>query len=260
MKDTNTAPVLFTGHGNPMNAIGNNQARDGWIHMGKALQRPSVILAVSAHWMTEGLSVRRSEVNPQINDMYGFPKELYDVHYEPPGSIAWADKVLEVLPEANVDNNWGIDHGIWSVCSNLFPGADIPVVMISTDINASPAQQFETGRKLAALRAQGALILASGNVVHNLGFVNWDMDHGYPWAEEFDNTIRDAVLQKNYDLPVHYRDLPAASRAVPTVEHYYPFLVALGAANPTDQVTVFNEYCELGSMSMTSYVFSSLNA
>lgn len=257
MNENYTYPVLFTGHGSPMNAIGSNRARTGWQQMGKILKKPEVIIAVSAHWMTAGLYVRRSETNPQVFDMYGFPEELYHLRYEPKGSTKYADKVLEALgASAQVNNDWGIDHGVWSVLANMFPEADIPVVMVSTDTTASPAQQYETGRKLASLRREGALIIASGNIVHNLGLVGWDMNRGYPWAEHFDHAIQRAVLSGHPEAAVNYAKLPNALQAVPTVEHYYPFLVALGASNQEDKASVWNAYCELGSMSMTSYLFT----
>jgi len=249
-------PVVFTGHGSPMNAIGGSRARDGWRKTGLAIGRPKVIVAVSAHWATDGLFVRRSDKNPQINDMYGFPEELYRVHYEPAGSVGYADRALELLGgRASVRNDWGIDHGVWAVLSNMYPDADVPVVMVSTDLSAGAAGQFETGRRLSALRDEGALILASGNVVHNLGRVDWSMDGGYGWADRFDAAIRDAVAAGDFRTPVDYAALPDADKAVPTAEHYYPLLTALGAASDQDRVTVWNEYRELGSMSMTSYLF-----
>ena len=247
--------VIFTGHGSPMNAIGSNRARTGWAEIGKRLGKPKVIIAVSAHWMTEGLCVRRSETNPQIFDMYGFPQELYQIHYEPKSSVSTADRVLELLGNATVNNSWGIDHGIWAVLSNMFPEADVPVVMVSTDTTASAAEQFAAGQKLAQLRSEGALILASGNIVHNLGMVDWENDHGYPWADAFDQTMQDAVKAHDFITPIQYEKLPDAGKAVPTSEHYNPFFAALGAANKQDKVTIFNDYRELGSMSMTSYLF-----
>lgn len=250
-----TMPVLFTGHGSPMNAIGNNKARTGWQEMGKRLGKPKVIIAVSSHWSTKGVCVRRSETNPQIFDMYGFPKELYQIHYEPAGSIEMADAVLQALPNAAINNEWGIDHGIWSVLSNMYPEADVPVVMVSTNAAADADEQFAAGRKLAQLRSQGALILASGNIVHNLGMVDWDNEGGYPWADAFDNTIKQAVTMHDFDTPVHYTTIPDAAKAVPTTEHYNPFLTALGAVSQSDTVSVWNDYRELGSMSMTSYLF-----
>lgn len=249
-------PVVFAGHGSPMNAIGNNRARTGWQKMGLVIGRPKVIIAVSAHWATKGLFVRRSDHNPQINDMYGFPEELYRVHYEPAGSEEYADRVLAVCEgRAAVNNDWGIDHGVWSVLSNLYPQADIPVVMVSTDLSADETAQFELGKKLSALREEGAMIFASGNVVHHLGRVSWKMDHGYEWADRFDASIRDAIVAGDFQTAVHFQALPDARNAVPTTEHYYPLLTALGAASAQDKVTVWNEYRELGSMSMTSYLF-----
>jgi len=249
-------PVIFSGHGSPMNAIGDNRARSGWKKMGEQLGKPEVIIAISAHWTTRGLFVRRADDNPQVNDMYGFPRELYEVHYEPAGSVAYADKVLERLGGlASVKNDWGIDHGVWSVLSNMYPDADVPVVMVSTDATADAKTQFEVGQRLKSLRDEGAMIFASGNVVHNLRMVDWSMDNGYGWADRFDEAIRDAIVQGDFETPVDYTKLADWQKAIPTVEHYYPLLSALGAADKEDKVTVWNEYRELGSMSMTSYLF-----
>ena len=155
-------PVVFTGHGSPMNAIGSNRARAGWKNTGILLGKPQVIIAVSAHWATDGLFVRRSSTNPQINDMYGFPEELYRVHYEPAGSEKYADRVLSLLGGmADVRNDWGIDHGVWSVLSNMYPDADVPVVMVSTDLSSGAEKQFEVGKRLSGLREEGAMIFAS---------------------------------------------------------------------------------------------------
>lgn len=256
MSSQKRMPVIFTGHGSPMNAIGENKARKGWQDMGKKIGRPEVIIAVSAHWATRGLFVRQADDNPQINDMYGFPAELYQVHYAPAGSVKFSGRALELLNGmASVNNDWGIDHGIWSVLSNMYPDADIPVVMVSTDVTADAAAQFEAGKRLKALRDEGAVIIASGNVVHNLHMVNWDMENGYEWADAFDGKIRDAIVQENHAIPVDYKNVADWQKAIPTVEHYYPLLAALGAADREDKVTIWNEYRELGSMSMTSYLF-----
>lgn len=249
-------PVLFVGHGSPMNAIGDNRARKAWNKEGERLGKPEVIIAVSAHWMTNGLFVRRAEYNPQINDMGGFPQELYEVEYAPPGSIDYADRILELMDgEAQVKNTWGMDHGAWSVLCNMYPEADIPVVMLSTNYLAEPKTLFEIGRKLRPLRDEGALILTSGNVVHNLRMTNWEMTDGYDWADAFDALMREAIVQGKFEIPVNFKDIEGYRLAIPTVEHYYPLLVALGAADSNDKVRVWNDYRELGSMSMTSYTF-----
>lgn len=256
MQTLQKMPVIFSGHGSPMNAIGTNKARAGWQKIGETLPKPKVIIAVSAHWATRGFFVRDRADNPQIYDMYGFPKELYQIHYEPSGSPSFAKRIQELLPgQVSVKDDWGIDHGVWSILVNMFPKTNIPVVMVSTDISASPSTLFAFGKNLAPLREEGALILASGNVVHNLSSVSWDRDGGYSWADTFDTTIRDAILSGDFLTPVNFTHLPGADKAVPTVEHYYPLLVALGAATPSKKITVWNEYRELGSMSMTSYTF-----
>jgi len=249
-------PVIFVGHGSPTNALGANPARQRWIELGRTLGKPTVIIAISAHWTTQGLKVRPDGDNPQIFDMYGFPRELYQVRYQPAGSPAFAAELITLTQgQAAADSSWGLDHGVWTVLSNMYPQANVPVVMVSTDITASPAQQFETGRQLTALRDQGALIMASGNVVHNLALVDWDSAGGFAWADRFDKTIQDAILARDYATPIGYQRLADHDQAVPTVEHYYPLLTALGAVRPDDEVTVFNSYRELGSLSMTSYLF-----
>lgn len=248
------APVLFVGHGNPMNAIGDNPSRKAWKEMGKQLGKPKAIVAVSAHWATKGVHVRRAEDNPQINDMYGFPKELYAVHYEPKSDVTIADKVIKAL-NAKVDNTWGIDHGVWSVLSNMYPEADVPIVMVSVDASAAPQSMFEIGQKLEALCEEGIMIVCSGNVVHNLRLVNWRMRGGEKWADDFDVLVKNLIEKKDYESVVNFPLLKDWQKAIPTTEHYYPLLVALGAAGKDSKVMVWNEYRELGSMSMTSYLF-----
>ena len=250
------APVLFTGHGSPMNAIGENRAREGWKKLSGELVKPAAIAAVSAHWQTRGICVRTAADNPQIYDMYGFPEELYRVLYAPEGNKAAAEKILQRLgPKARADNSWGIDHGVWSVLSNLFPGADVPVIMISVDASLSPEEQYENGKKLSSLRGEGIMLLASGNIVHNLSMVDWNMTDGCDWAKRFDSGIKQCILEKNHNAVLRYREMPESRFAVPTAEHFSPIFTALGAVDEDDGITVFNDYCELGSMSMTSYLF-----
>lgn len=257
MLNTKKTPVLFTGHGSPMNAIGQNRARDGWEQLSKTLEKPRAIAAVSAHWQTEGLCVRTAGDNPQINDMYGFPDELYRVRYAPAGDPVLADKVLSLLgPDARADNRWGIDHGVWTVLCNLFPAGDVPVVMIGVDPDMDPEAQYEAGRKLAGLRDEGVMLLASGNTVYNLRLVDWNRDDGFDWAERFNGSLRESILAGRHEDVVRYRRLPDSRLAVPTTEHFLPLLTALGAVSDGDRVTVFNDFCELGSMAMTSYLFS----
>lgn len=254
---SNVAPVLFCGHGSPTNAIdARSRARAGWREVGERFGKPKAILAVSAHWATRDTWVRTAADNPQINDMYGFPKELYQVHYKPTGAPEVANRALELLGEAaKGTEEWGIDHGVWSVLCNMYPEADVSVAMMSTNVDVTPEEAFVLGQHLAGLRDDGVMILASGNVVHNLELVDWSNMEGEPWSDAFDTTIRDAVTQGRFDVAVDYQKLDDWKLAVPTNEHYLPLLVALGAARVGDHVGVFNDYRELGSMSMTSFAF-----
>jgi len=256
MQNTQKMPVLFVGHGSPMNAIGENRAREGWRRLAASLPEPRAIVAVSAHWQTEGVRVRTAADNPQIYDMYGFPEALYRVKYAPAGDPELARRVLALLgKQARGDNSWGIDHGVWSVLSNLFPGADVPVVMVSVDPSLPDEAQRAVGRKLACLRDEGVMLAASGNVVHSLRLVDWSMAGGFDWADSFDGSVRNAILDGRARDALDWASLPGARLAVPTREHFVPLLTALGAAGEQDRIAVFNDYRELGSMSMTSYRF-----
>ena len=249
-------PVVFVGHGSPLNAIVDNDIRRGWQEMGKRLGRPRAILAVSAHWFTYGRWVRTAAHNPQINDMYGFPDELYAVHYAPAGAPDVAARALDLLGGvATGTEDWGVDHGVWSVLSNMYPEADVPVVMVSCDGDAAPEDHLEVGRRLAALRDEGVMIVASGNVVHNLRAVDWDKSDGFAWANDFDDRVRDLILARDSDSIVRYTQLAGWQRAIPTPDHFLPLLTALGAARDDDEVVVWNQIRELGSMSQTSYLF-----
>ncbi|MDD6789689.1 MAG: class III extradiol ring-cleavage dioxygenase [Lachnospira sp.] len=248
--------ICCAGNGSPMNAIEGGRARETWRNLGQKLGKPEVILAVSAHWAARGTLVRTAADNRQIYDMYGFPEALYKVRYAPAGSPGFASDVLAQLSGiAKADNTWGIDHGVWSILCNMYPDADVPVVMISTDISAAPQQLFEIGRRLQPLREKGAMILASGNVVHNLRQIDWDLKGGYPWADTFDIRIRDAIVAGDASVPLKPSAIPGCRLAVPSAEHFDPLLVALGATDSTDSVSVWNDYRELGALSMTSYLW-----
>lgn len=249
-------PVLFVGHGSPMNAIEDNVFSAQWKRLGEQLPRPQAILSVSAHWFTEGTRVTDAPAPKMVYDMYGFPDELYKVTYPAPGSPRFAGMVRELLP-AQVDNTWGLDHGSWSVLRRLYPQADIPVFQLSVNRQASAAEHFALGQRLRTLREQGVLILGSGNVVHNLAKVNWNMDGGYPWADEFDSYVRDNILLRNFDNVIHYDHAgDIAAIAFPMLDHYAPLLYVLGASDEHDQITVFNDERVLGSLSMTGYLFA----
>ncbi len=250
-------PVLFVGHGSPMNAIEENQFSLKWKELGETIERPKAIVSISAHWFTSRQRVMNN-VNPKtIHDMYGFPEELYKLEYPADGAVNLAVRIQQLLGEECIlDSSWGIDHGTWSVLHWMYADADIPVLQVSVDGNASASDYIETGKLLNNLRHEGVLIFGSGNVVHNLGRVDWEQEKGFPWADEFDDYIKNAIIQKNFRDVVEYRKAgKSADLAVPTMDHFAPLLYCLGAVEEDDTVQVFNNERVLGSMSMTGYLF-----
>lgn len=253
----NRMPVLFVGHGSPMNAIEDNEFSVRWKQLGERLPKPEAILSVSAHWFTDGTKVTDAPAPKMIYDMYGFPDELYRVAYPAPGSPRFARLAKELIGDGvKTDNSWGLDHGSWSVLRRLYPKADVPVFQLSVDARASMEVHYEIGRKLRPLRDQGMLIFGSGNVVHNLARVEWGMNGGYPWAETFDGYVKEKVLNRLFNDVVRYGQAgPSAALAFTTPDHFAPLLYALGAADERDRISVFNAACVMGSLSMTSYLF-----
>ncbi len=251
-------PALFIGHGSPMNAIETNEYAKAWEALGKQLTKPKAILSVSAHWFTKGTRITDAEKPRMVYDMYGFPDALYRVAYQPEGAPELARKAITLISKAvTVDNSWGIDHGTWSVLCRMFPDADIPVFQLSVDANADAQTHFQIGRELAPLREEGVMIFGSGNVVHNLSRVNWEMAGGYPWATAFDQYIKNQMVSGNYDGVLQYKKAgPSAAQAFYTPDHFNPLLYVLGAADEKDKLMVFNDSCTLGALSMTSYLFA----
>lgn len=255
-------PVLFAGHGSPMNAIEENRFSKGWEAMGAELPEPKAILAVSAHWVTDGVRLNAAEKPRTIYDMYGFPEELYQISYPAPGSPALAGRAEELLGAgARTDNSWGIDHGVWSVLRRIWPAANLPVVEMSIDGSASPGELFSMGKALRPLRGEGVLIFASGNVVHNLALLDWERPDGFAWADEFDLWVRDRILAGKYGEILNWRAAGScAGKAFRTSEHFAPLLVALGASDSGDRAAARNEARTMGSLSMTCYRFDAENA
>jgi 4,5-DOPA dioxygenase extradiol len=251
-------PILFIGHGSPMNAIEENEYTNNWIQIAKEIPTPKAILAISAHWYTDGTKVTDAVSPNVIYDMYGFPEELYKVNYQPKGSYEFAHRTKELISkEVTVDNSWGYDHGAWSVLCRMYPKADIPVYQLSVDQKASAEEHYRIGQEISRLREEGVLILASGNVVHNLFKINWEMDGGYPWADEFDHYIIKKVTSREYQDVIHYKRAgKAAELAFYTPEHFYPLLYILGASSEEDELTIVNDSCLMGSLSMTCYLFT----
>jgi 4,5-DOPA dioxygenase extradiol len=251
-------PVLFIGHGSPMNAIEDNVYTQNWREIAAKIPRPAAILSVSAHWFTAGTRLN-DDLRPQtIYDMYGFPRELYEVVYQPAGAPELAHLTKELIDrKTQIDNSWGIDHGTWSVLNVMYPLADIPVFQLSVNQNESAAYHYAIGEYLKALREKGVLILGSGNVVHNLAMLNWNMEKGYDWALDFDGYIKRKIMSKDYAGVIDYQKAGKSSEiAFFTPEHFFPLLYTLGAVGKDDYLTVFNDACTMGSLSMTSYLFT----
>ena len=251
-------PVLFIGHGSPMNAIRDNKYTRNWVAIANKVPRPKAILSISAHWYTQGSRISDALHPKTVYDMYGFPDELYRVKYHPNGSPETANLVKSfVAGDITTDNSWGIDHGSWSVLCKMYPDADIPLLQLSVDMNAGPEVHFQTGREISRLREQGVLILGSGNVVHNLAEIGWGIDGGFPWAEAFDLYVKDSIIRKQYRDVISYENAgSSAALACKFPDHFYPLLYVLGAADADDRVLVFNDSCTMGSLSMTSYLFT----
>jgi 4,5-DOPA dioxygenase extradiol len=248
-------PVLFFGHGNPMNAVSRNIYTEAWERLGMELPRPSAILMISAHWYGPGIAVTANTKPGTIHDFGGFPKELYRASYPAPGSPELAARVQQVLAPLMVasDESWGLDHGTWSVLCHVYPKADIPVVQLRLDETLPPLLHFDMGRKLSVLRDEGILVAGSGNLVHNLHTYAWGkhMPEPYPWAARFEAEAR-TYIQAGADRPlIDYEKLgPDAALAIPTPEHFLPLLYILGARRAGDAIRFPVEGMDGGSISM----------
>jgi 4,5-DOPA dioxygenase extradiol len=250
--ETSRMPVLFMGHGSPMNAIEDNPFSRAWEEAARSIPRPEAILCISAHWETRGLGVTAMEKPRTIHDFGGFPSELFAKQYPAPGSPALARRVGELVQSAQVipDQRWGLDHGTWSVLCRMYPQADIPVVQLSLDRTQNSDFHFQLGQALAALRQEGVLILGSGNVVHNLGVIAWESGP-FDWAVEFDAKVEQCIRSEDYEPLIHYdKQGRAAALAINSAEHYLPLLYVLGARQPAEPVSFFNEEIFAGSLSM----------
>jgi 4,5-DOPA dioxygenase extradiol len=250
-------PVLFIGHGSPMNGIENNEFSTQWAEMGKSMPLPTAVLVVSAHWFTRGTSVTAMNFPQTIHDFGGFPQELFDVEYPAAGSPALAVETAGLIKSTNVhlDHDWGLDHGAWTVLKHMFPQANVPVLQLSLDYNKNPAEHYELAAELALLRKKGVLIMGSGNMVHNLRMVSWDMMNGggYDWALEINDKFKTLILNNDHQPLLSYQGLGrAAMLAIPTVEHYLPLLYTLGLKGEQEEVAIFNDKAIGGSLTMTS--------
>lgn len=259
LPNTTTMPVLFLGHGSPMNAIEENEFVQGFRNCVVNIPKPKAILCISAHWETNGTLVTAMENPKTIHDFGGFPKALFDVEYPAPGSKWLAEETKKTVTSKNVklDETWGLDHGAWSVIKHLYPKADVPVIQLSLDYNLTPQQHFELASQLKSLRNKGVLIVGSGNIVHNLGLVAWDKlqekEYGYDWAIEVNTKIKSFIQAEDFKSLANYKNFGKAFQlAIPTPEHYLPLLYTLALKDKKETTQFFNDKAIGGSLTMTS--------
>ncbi|MEI7971689.1 MAG: 4,5-DOPA dioxygenase extradiol [Actinomycetota bacterium] len=253
--------AAFLGHGSPMNALEHNRYTQSWASFGDAQPKPQAVLSISAHWYINQVAVTAMQNPRTIYDFGGFPQELFQYEYPVAGSPEVAQRVADLLPQHTIvmdQSQWGIDHGTWSVLCHVFPQADVPVVQLSINANLSPQQHVEIGRLLAPLLDADIMVIGSGNIVHNLGIIDWGAHgKGAVWAEEFDAEARRILTGKNPSDIISLLDHPNARKAVPTAEHFLPVAYIAGLAQARGKsLEVLVGGCELGSLSMTSYVLS----
>ncbi|SEN09373.1 4,5-DOPA dioxygenase extradiol [Chryseobacterium taichungense] len=257
--NTEKMPVLFLGHGSPMNAIEENQFVQGFRKAAAEIPKPNAILCISAHWFTQGTKVTAMSMPRTIHDFGGFPQALFDVQYPAPGSPELAHETAGLLMPVSVeeDHSWGLDHGAWSVIKHMYPNADIPVIQMSIDYTKPAQYHFELAKKLNTLREKGILIIGSGNIIHNLRLIDWrninTVGAGWDWAVEAREKTNNWLLDGNFNNIIQYQDQGIALQyAVPSPDHYLPLIYTLGLKDQTDDLSLFNDELIGGSLSMTS--------
>ena len=261
LPDTDTMPVFFFGHGSPMNAIEENEFTHTWNQIGANLPTPTAILAISAHWLTQGVTAVTAMDAPRtIHDFGGFPQALFDVQYLAAGSPVLAHTTIDTITMTHVheDMEWGLDHGTWSVLKHVFPQANVPIVQLSIEYSQGAAYHYQLGQQLAALRRKGVLIVASGNMVHNLRMVSWtkpvDEAFGFDWALEANERFKAMLLSQDHKRLLDWQNQGEAFRlAIPTPDHYFPMMYSMGLQEANDELTFFNDKAVMGSLTMTSY-------
>lgn len=259
-------PVLFVGHGSPMNGIEDNEFSERWIQMAKEIPTPSAVLVVSAHWFTKGTRVTAMDFPETIHDFGGFPQALFDVQYPAPGNTALAHETASLLHSAHVelDHDWGLDHGAWSVVRRMYPEARIPVLQLSIDYTKPPQYHFDLAKELFSLRKKGVLIMGSGNMVHNLRMISWqnmnNAGFGYDWALTMNDKFKKIISSGDYKPLIKYETLGSEARlAIPTPEHYLPLLYSLGLKGNEEPISFFNDKAVAGSLTMTSVLIGNQN-
>jgi 4,5-DOPA dioxygenase extradiol len=259
---TKRLPILFLGHGSPINAIEENEFVEGFRKISKSIGKVNAIICISAHWETQGTFITAMEQPRTIHDFGGFPKELFDVQYPAPGNPKLADEVKSIITKTQIelDHKWGLDHGAWSVIKHLYPNANVPVLQLSIDYTQSPQYHYELGKSLAQLRERGVLFVGSGNIVHNLRMVDWQNldkeDYGYDWAFEANEKMKKFILEENHKELINFKNQGKSfDLSIPTPEHYIPLLYILGLKTKNENVFIFNDKAVGGALTMTSFKF-----
>jgi 4,5-DOPA dioxygenase extradiol len=260
LKNPVRMPVLFIGHGSPMNAIETNEFTQRLQALGNEIQKPKGILCVSAHWLTEGTWVTNMSHPKTIHDFYGFPQALFDIEYPAPGSHEIADLIIRTVehPTIHPDNEvWGLDHGTWSIMRHIYPEATIPIVQLSIYLEQPGEYHFQIGQQLKPLRDQGILIIGSGNIVHNLPKIVWGKNpRPYEWATEFDLWIKEKIIRRDFkDVITQYKNSEAGKLSIPIPDHYFPLLYILGCTDDEDELIFIYEGIQNSSISMRSMSF-----
>jgi 4,5-DOPA dioxygenase extradiol len=254
-------PVLFVGHGSPMNGIEDNEFSQRWKQMAKEIPVPKAVLVVSAHWFTKGTHITAMDFPTTIHDFGGFSDELFKVQYPAPGDPLLAKETASIITSTNVelDHDWGLDHGTWTIVRHMYPDANIPVLQLSIDYTKDPQYHYDLAKELYALRKKGVLIIGSGNMVHNLRMVSWDMINGggYGWTLQMNEKFKELIGNDQHDRLINYHRLGReALLSIPTPEHYLPLLYTLGLKSKKDNVSFFNDKAVGGSLTMTSVKIS----
>ena len=250
-------PALFMGHGSPMNGIEVNEFSKGWADMAKSIPQPTAVLVVSAHWFTHGTKITAMDFPPTVHDFGGFPQALFDVQYPAPGNPALAEETKNLITKTHVElsHDWGLDHGAWTVIRHMYPNADIPVLQLSIDYTKGAQYHYDLAKEISALRKKGVLILGSGNMVHNLRMLSWEMINGggYDWANEASEKFKSAILNKDHQSLINFEQMGSDVRlAIPTPEHYLPLMYILGLQSDKEESMLFNDKAVGGSLTMTS--------
>lgn len=252
-------PALFIGHGSPMNGIEDTEFSRRWSQMAKEIPTPAAVLVVSAHWFTKGTKITAMDFPQTIHDFGGFPQALFDVQYNAPGNPVLAKETAGLLHSAKVelDHDWGLDHGTWTVVRHMYPEANIPVLQLSIDYTKGPQNHYDLARELHALRKKGVLIIGSGNMVHNLRMVAWDRlndpEYAYDWAIQMNDKFKELISSGDHKQLINYSSLGReAMLAIPTPEHYLPLMYTLGLNTKNDDISFFNDKAVGGSLTMTS--------